>query len=346
MKYMAEPNTSTFYAVRPELVLRAARLFDVRASILDGGARSLYNKAVALSSGKASGRWGKHQQLVIKQFCEYTVITGSDALLPWHELVDDEMNYDGKEGISARTGNRPLATVQRVGIDIEALQQARVEQSLDLANLALRCGLPLRFLEAIEAGEWRDVAISTAECIATVLGLPPESLFIYPETDDTEDTGSTGFTTEARRQQQSLSIKLKSYWLVLALLVLGSAIWLLYVNWQIATPAMEDFTSSQWRMSVELMNHNIPIPEEAISLWRNGGYIQLREHGVVAFNWIDPGALVELPNSQVSWEVSDRRMTLKLDNIVYPFTIGEDRETLVVLDTTRSFEMTLQAISR
>ena len=49
---MVKSNSATFYAVRPDLVLRAARLFNVRASILSGGARSLYNKAVALDLAK------------------------------------------------------------------------------------------------------------------------------------------------------------------------------------------------------------------------------------------------------------------------------------------------------
>ncbi|MEC8811630.1 MAG: helix-turn-helix domain-containing protein [Pseudomonadota bacterium] len=334
MEDMVKSNSATFYAVRPDLVLRAARLFNVRASILSGGARSLYNKAVALDAGKAPGRWGKHQRAVIKQFCEYTVTIGSEALLPWQELVEDEMSYDGKEGISARTGNRPLATVQRVAVNVEALKQARATQSLELTEIAKICGLPIGLLQAIENGEWGDIASSTAESIATALGVSPESLFIYVENPA---------PSPAVNSQQAATPERKSHYLAIAIGGLAMLVLTLFV-WLKTTQPMEDFTSSQWRMSVELKNQNIPIPEDTIKLWHNGGYLQLREHGVVAFNWIDPGALVELPYPEVSWVIEGNQLTLTLDNIVYPFAIGEDREKLVTMDTTRSFEMTLQAI--
>ena len=327
---MVESNSATFYAVRPELVLRAARLFSVRASILNGGARSLYNKAVALDAGKAPGRWGKHQRAVIKQFCEYTVTIGSEALLPWQELVEDEMSYDGKEGISARTGNRPLATVQRVAVNVEALKQARATQSLELTEIANMSGLPIGLLQAIENGEWSDIASSTAESIAMALGVSPESLFIYVE----NSAATPPLVSIPKQRSRNLTI------LAGGLAILALALFI----WMNTTRPPENFTSSQWRMSVELMNQNIPIPEDTIKLWHNGGYLQLREHGVVAFNWIDPGALVELPHPGVSWVIEGNQMTLTLDNIIYPFAIGEDREKLVTMDTTRSFEMTLQAI--
>ncbi len=349
---MLESNTSVFYAVRPELVLRAAKHFDVRASVLDGGARTLYNKAVAMNAGKASGRWGKHQRAVIKQFCEYTATSGSDALLPWQELVEDEMNYDGKEGISARTGNRPLSTVQRVGVNIGVLNQAKAAHSIDLPELAKRSGLPQRFLQAIEDGKWSDISTTTAEQISTALGLPTDALFIYPPGNKDDVKGDKVCATDLLQQQKTLIEKLKSNRLAffasgfVLLLSLSALTWLLISQGQSTEPTLEDFTSSQWRMSVELINRNIPIPEETINLWQNGGYIQLREHGIVAFNWIDPSSLVELPHPAVSWEMDDNRMTLTLDDIIYSFTISEDHETLVTLDTTKSFEMTLQAISQ
>lgn len=349
---MIESNTNAFYAVRPSLVLSAASIFGIRTSILDGGARSLYNKAVALNSGKAKGHWGKHQQAVIKHFCEYTVTVGSDALLPWQELIEDEMSYDGKEGISARTGNRPLSTVQRVRVNLRALNQAKAKQSIDLPELAKRSGLPQHFLQSIEDGNWSDVSTTTAEQISKVFGLPTDALFIYSTSNKIDVKGDKICATGLLEQDKTLIEKLKPNRLAffaggLALLLTLSALTsLLVLHWQSTEPTLEEFTSSQWRMSVELINRNIPIPAETITLWQNGGYIQLRENGIVAFNWIDPGDLIELPHPAVSWKMDDKRMTLRLDDIIYPFTVSEDHETLVTLDTTKSFEMTLQAISQ
>ncbi len=348
---MTELNSNVFYAVRPELVLNAAKHFDVRASILDGGARSLYNKAVALNSGKAPGRWGKHQRAVIKQFCEYTIISGSDALLPWQELVEDEHHYDGKEGIAARTGNRPLTTVRRVGVNVDALKRARFERSLELEEVATGSGLPLRLLQAIEGGQWHDVAVSTAEAIAAVLEMPAESIFTYFDHPGIDDNAGLAMAADSAENSTFIE-RLKPYRKAFiaggfaVIFLLGALIWPDLSNKWKAVTNVQNFTSTQWRMSVELVNHNIPIPEETINLWRNGGYLQLRENGVVAFNWVDPSALVELPQTEVLWNQQGNRMTLTLDEIIYPFEIGDDHETLITFDSTRSFEMTLHKIAK
>lgn len=346
---MTEQRANAFYAVRPELVIKAANLFDIRASILDGGARSLYNKAISLNSGKTKGRWGKHQEAVIKRFCDYTITTGTSLLLPWQELVEDSANYDGVEGISARTGNRPLATTQRVKVNTRSLIQARKTQSLEVDELASLCDLPLRFMAAIESGQWCEVASSTAKRISIALRVHPHEIFIYPEANKANEKSieeSTADSSGLRRfigRLNSLPLRFVVGGFS-SLLVFGLAVWLLFIS-RIYEPSLTDFTSTQWRVSVELMNQNIPIPKQTIDLWRNGGYLEFRDNGLIAFSWVDPHALVELLRPEASWEMNEDRMTLKLDKITYPFDIRENREVLVTLDSTRSFEMTLKIIS-
>ncbi|MBA52986.1 MAG: hypothetical protein CMK89_00890 [Pseudomonadales bacterium] len=345
---MEDLQPNDFYAVRPELVLTAARCFGVRASILDGGARSLYNKAVALNSGKAEGRWGRHQCAVIKQFCQYTVATGSDACLPWQELVEDEMNYDGKEGIAARTGNRPLATVQRVRVKQDALQHIMEERSVDLHWLADQSGLPLRFLQAIHQGEWLDVATSTAELISAALDAAPEHLFDYPPTEarpQATSSPSPQLVTaagDARETRPLLNFRFKMIFIFLVAVLLCGGFW----GWLISSRyQQDDLASSVWHMSVELIHKNIPLSEEDLTMWRNGGYLELRSNGAIGFNWVDPNALVELPYPESNWSFNDNTLTIKLSDVIYPFYLDEVSEQLVTLNSTKSFEMTLQRIS-
>ena len=78
-------------------------------------------------------------------------------------------------------------------------------------------------------------------------------------------------------------------------------------------------------------------------LFSNGGYLALRENGVIAFNWIDPGNLVPLPG-EFYWRRDNNKLTVVLNDVTYEFVLAADSDRIVTLDTTRSFEMTMQKI--
>ena len=166
-----------FYAIRPELVLRAAKVFNISSSMLEKGAKTLHSRAVAILAGKEASQWGRHQRQVIQQFCNYTQTSGSAFLLPWQEIVEHQSYYDGREGISTRTGNKPLSTVVRLVVDADALRRARDMNGLSIEAFAEANQMPPLFLVAIESGAWPDVAESTASMIALALDVPVSELF-------------------------------------------------------------------------------------------------------------------------------------------------------------------------
>ncbi len=166
-----------FYAVRPELVLRSADVFSISSSMLEKGAKKLHSRAVAIHAGKEAGQWGRHQRPVIQQYCDYTQTSGSAFLLPWQELVEHQSRYDGREGISTRTGNKPLSTVVRLAVNADALRRARDMTGLSIEAFAEANQMPPLFLAAIESGNWPDVAESTASMIAMSLDMPVSELF-------------------------------------------------------------------------------------------------------------------------------------------------------------------------
>ncbi len=174
---VASSTDRRFYAVDPRIVLRTAKVFGITSSMLDKGAKRLHSRAVAILAGKEAGRWGRHQRSVIEQYCQYTQQRGSRHLLPWQELVEDRTRYDGKEGISSRTGNKPLATVVRLCVDRDALTRARTVKGLTVETLSEDSDIPQALLSAMESGDWPDVATSTAERIAASLDMPVAELF-------------------------------------------------------------------------------------------------------------------------------------------------------------------------
>ena len=173
-----------FYAVRPELVLRASDLFAVSSSMLERGAKRLHSRAVAIRAGKEAGQWGRHQRPVIDQFCDYTQTSGSRFVLPWQELVEHNSRYDGKEGISSRTGNKPLSTVMRLVVDVDAFKRARTVSGLSIESLSHQSQLPPVLLTAIESGAWPDIAQNTAATLAECLDFPESELFTAMDADD------------------------------------------------------------------------------------------------------------------------------------------------------------------
>ena len=343
----ASETDRDFYAVRPELVLRAARLFAIASSMLEKGAKRLHSRAVAIEAGKEAGQWGRHQRPVIAQYCEYTQTSGSEFLLPWQELVEHRPRYDGKEGISSRTGNKPLSTVVRVLTDANALQRARTVSGISVEALAERSGIPPALMYAIESGDWPDVAESTAAGIARGLDLPVEELFtaindkVLNDTDGAAEQPDIDVAPAPGRQAARL---LATAVAVLAIAGITSyAIWQSETDTATAIPANETLVGTLWRVSIVLENRNIPIPEETAELFSNGGYLALEENGVAAFNWIDPNQLAPLPG-EFSWQLDNGVITIVLNGPTYEFDAGEPGETLKALDTTRSFEMTMHRI--
>ncbi|MCH9695503.1 MAG: helix-turn-helix domain-containing protein [Gammaproteobacteria bacterium] len=350
-------NDRDFYAVRPELVLRAAQLFGVSSSILERGAKRLHSRAVAIKAGKEVGQWGRHQQMVIAQYCEYTESRGIESLLPWQELVEHHMRYDGKEGISSRTGNKPLSTVERLSVNTTALQRLREVRGLTINEVAASSGIPPVLLEAIESGNWPDVAQSTAACVAAAMNSTVAELFSPLDLDEPHISEPTDCAVaEPISQSGELTIESAENdstgagrWLFGAAIIVIAAS-LFYALWPDTLPLKksplqsETIVGTQWRTTIVLDNKNIPLPEETEELFANGGYLEFQQDGVIAFNWVDPNALVALP-STFFWRLDDSELTVQLNDARYVFPADND-DTLSTLDATRSFIMTIERIGR
>jgi len=360
-------SDKNYYAVRPELVLQAAKLFAVTPSMLEKGAKKLYSRAVAVNVGKQSGRWGRHQKIVLEQFCKYTQMTGSDLLLPWQELIESSMNYDGKEGISPRTGNKPLSTILRVEVNIDKLKAQRSKLNIDLEKLSGLSAIPVPLLKAIESGEWVDVAESTAKVISDSLGTSIIDLFNYVHENPTntdneaicEKSGNSSSLNEHAEQTQNKTREYNPVSLNKKLLLSVSVLLLTIILWstnRLLTPNemmlqatvynnKELLIDSLWHVTVELENKNIPIEDNIQSLWSNGVYIQLKNNDVIAYNWMAANSLIDLPNTQSNWKVKDELLIIDLGGIVYKFAIPTIEDNMVTFNTTRAFKMTIHRIT-
>ncbi|MEO0424665.1 MAG: hypothetical protein AAF184_20175 [Pseudomonadota bacterium] len=150
-----------YFAVRPDLVLLAKELFDVRPSALEAGEKRLLLTAQAIASGRRTDRWGHHTQAVIARFCAATAAAGQPAL-PWQELLEDTQCYDGVEGVSSRTGNRPLGTTTRYLVDARRLSGALAAAGASPAHLAKTGSWPEAFVQALVEERWPSVSEETA----------------------------------------------------------------------------------------------------------------------------------------------------------------------------------------
>lgn len=348
----ASETDRDFYAVRPELVLRASELFAVSSSMLDRGAKRLHSRAVAIRAGKESGHWGRHQRSVIAQFCEYTQSGGNRLVLPWQELVEHHGRYDGEEGISSRTGNRPLSTVMRMVVDADAFRRARSMSGLSLEALSESSRLPIVLLGVIETGEWPDVAESTATTLADCLGIPKSELFANMDPHTREPVVASD---QAGRWDGSVVSEVPGHragrrvWVAgVAVLAAGAVAVIYWTGAEIDPPANDTdlsfaFVNTLWKTSITVANRNIPVTEDTVRLFSNGGYLEFKERGVIAFNWADPGNLVPLPG-EFSWQRNNGQLSVVLNSHTYEFDVTEGDDSLVALDTTRSFEMTLHRI--
>ena len=147
----------------------AKALFDVRPSALEAGTKRLLLTAQAIVDGNRDDRWGHHATPIVMQFCEFTASKGQPAL-PWQELVEDARIYDGKEGVSSRTGNRPLGTTTRYQLDASAFAEALSSAGSTSAEIASELGLPVRFIEAICSGEWPSISQYSLDKLKARLG--------------------------------------------------------------------------------------------------------------------------------------------------------------------------------
>ncbi len=158
-----------YCAVRPDLVVTAARLFNVRTSNLEAGEKKLLVTAQAITQGKVSDRWGHHAQGIIRKFCDHTQ-TADQPPLPWQELLEDRAIYDGVEGVSARTGNRVLSTVDRHALNRERFNECLTRKALNVHALSRETELPEVFVAAIADETWPTVCTETLVRLESVLG--------------------------------------------------------------------------------------------------------------------------------------------------------------------------------
>ncbi len=152
---------STYFAVRPDLVVLAKELFRVRPSALEAGEKRLLLTAQAIANGRRQDRWGHHTEAVIRKFCASTASSGQPPL-PWQELLEDAHLYDGVEGVASRTGNRPLGTTSRYLVDVDRLSAALADAGASPAHLAETESWPAMFVEALLDGRWPSVSEPTA----------------------------------------------------------------------------------------------------------------------------------------------------------------------------------------
>jgi len=355
---MIKSNSITdnnYYAVRPELVLAAAKLFAVTPSMLEKGAKKLYSRAVAVTTGKQDGQWGRHQRTVIEQFCSYTQMQGSYLILPWQELVELSMNYDRKEGISSRTGNRPLSTVLRVTVDSSKLRHAREKLDLSCEDISRLTAIPLALLEAMESGDWPEVAISTAEKISQSVETSVADIFASPDVEeqgfkqpkDVIKTIKTNSLADKNITNRLLIIVL----VVLTLLSIGFSIWNTnFDSNQLTTGELsaeirfEDMVDTLWHAKILLNNGNIPIDQATKEQWSNGAYIILRANNIIGFNWIDPNVLPNLPSTESNWKVENGDLVINLGSIIYRFKAPLDNRKMTTLDRNLAFKMIIHRV--
>jgi len=356
---MIKSNSITdknYYAVRPELVLSAAKLFDVTPSILEKGAKKLYSRAVAVTTGKQNGQWGRHQKAVIEQFCSYTQMTGSYLILPWQELVELSMNYDGKEGISSRTGNRPLSTVLRVAVDSSRLRHAREKLELSCEDLSKLTAIPLILLEAMESGDWPEVAISTAQKISQGIETSVADIFVSPNVQDqsskkpNDDIKTTRTNSLADKNiGNRLLIVLLA---VITLLSISFSIWKTnFESNQLTTGELsaeirlEDMVDTLWHAKISLNNGNIPIDQATKEQWLNGAYIILRVNNIIGFSWTDPNVLQNLPSIESNWKLESGDLMINLGSIIYRFKAPLNNRKMTTFDRSLAFKMIIHRVT-
>lgn len=339
---------STYFAVVPRQVAIAAQLFGVQSSILERGAKSLFDKANSIEAGKDTACWGRHKQSVIEQFCEYT--RSRQHILPWHELVEHKTRYDGKEGITPRTGNKPLATVTRLQIQNQKLKEVRIQNGLSLEGLAQKTSLPELFLAALESGGWPTVAKSTAKILANALDKPVEDLFLSLDIaiGAKSDTG-----VRASQPLKSRIFSNKFGWLIAAAAILLLIIYITSRFGIFKTESSEAdviniarLNNSHWFGTIASTDKAIYISPDIEAFWTQGTYLYLRKNGSLAFNQAMPSNYIVMPYPETRWTYSNHQLTIAFDALHYIFEIEHQDypSTLITISNEGSFEMTLNVV--
>lgn len=339
---------SAYFAVVPRQVTIAAQLFGVQSSILESGAKSLFDKATSIEAGKDTACWGRHKQSVIEQFCEYT--RSRQQILPWHELVEHKARYDGKEGITPRTGNKPLATITRLQTQNLKLKEVRIQNGLSLEDLAQKTSLPELFLTALESGGWPTIAKSTAKILANALDISVGDLFLPLNIAiETESDAGAG----ANQPLKSRIFSNKFGWLAAAAIVLTMVIYIMSRYGIVNTKPTEAdliniayFNNSHWFGTIAPTDKAIYISPDIEAFWTQGTYLYLRKNGSLAFNQVMPSNYIVMPYPETRWAYSNQQLTIAFDTLHYIFEIEHQDypTTLITISNEGSFEMILNAV--
>ena len=194
-----------YYAVNAGRVMQVFDMFQMRPSHFRAsgqtGAHGVYYDARKISEGRTGNQWGHHTPGALKSFCRFTQ-SENGTLVPWRELVEHEDSYDGKEGAGPRTGNR-LHTERRLRLNHTAMAQARRQRGLSREQLAEKTALPLRFISALEDGNWGTVTDGTARAIAAALEVTQDTLFTRRADAEPPDTGDLSADIPATPHQTS-----------------------------------------------------------------------------------------------------------------------------------------------
>jgi len=222
---------SGYYAVDAQRVIQVFKLFQMRPSHFaasgKAGAQGVYYDAKKIVENRTGNKWGHHTARAIENFCYFTQ-SENETLLPWRELIEHKDFYDGKEGTGPRTGNL-LLTENRLQLNFEAMVLARKQLALSQEQLAKKTALPIRFIEAIENGNWETITKGTAKIIAGALNVVEETLFSQISTIPKSDAIDSGI--HSRISLPTIGNQLMKKGFLLAIII-GLVLWASYQFYQ------------------------------------------------------------------------------------------------------------------
>lgn len=309
-------NDAGYYAVDARRVIQVFELFQMRPSHFSAGgkagAQSVYYDARKIVENKTNNKWGHHTAKAIKNFCHFTQSENA-SLLPWQELIEHQGSYDGKEGAGRRTGN-VLQTENRLQLNCEAMKSARQHCELTQQQLAEKVALPLRFIEVMEAGDWKTVAQSTARILADGLGVEDSTLFTQIAEIAERKTG------EASGSEPSESRGMNKAWLLVP--VLSLVFWSGYQFNLLSKPQIKkpQQASQGLERAPEQGGGELFDTLSGCWDWSNGAYIL-----------IDAGGSAHNGPFVGSWSVDDassRRYTLTWPSFVDTLSLSADGDVL------------------
>ena len=255
------------------------------------------------------------------------------------------MNYDQKEGISSRTGNRPLSTVDRVQADPVLFDSVLTEKNMTVSELADHCALPAAFLEAIKSGEWSEISKASADTISRALETDLDQIFqpieksnpVLEKSDDVQPTQ----VDNKRADSKLIPVVVATTLIVL----------ILCISWFTSDrdTGNEPFdtaliTNTVWHASFFLENDSLPVDETTRNLFSDGGYLKLATDGHILFNWIDPTNLMTIP-FLANWELVDQQIVINLGGTIYSLNTESGDGSLAGYDAMKAFKLVMTPIS-